>query len=39
VLPVVKIGEQVIGDGTPGKITRYLERAYLEAIERELEAI
>ncbi|MFT3688633.1 D-amino-acid transaminase [Paenirhodobacter sp.] len=32
VLPVVRIGEAVIGDGTPGPVTRELQRLYLEAV-------
>lgn len=31
VTPVVRIGERVVGDGTPGPITRRLQAYYLEA--------
>lgn len=31
VIPVVRIGDWVIGDGTPGPVTRQLQQLYLEA--------
>lgn len=32
VMPIVRIGDQVIGDGKPGPITRRLQALYLEAV-------
>jgi branched-chain amino acid aminotransferase len=39
VLPVVKIDQQVIGDGRPGPITRALMQRFREMVEREAEAL
>jgi branched-chain amino acid aminotransferase len=39
ILPVVKIDDQQIGDGTPGVITMRLHRRYLDRLEEELEDI
>jgi len=35
VLPVVRIGTGVIGDGLPGRITRELHKAYRKLVEQE----
>ncbi|HCL79320.1 MAG TPA: class IV aminotransferase [Synergistaceae bacterium] len=37
IVPVVRIGQQVIGSGTPGPVTRMLHRTLLEEIIRWLE--
>ena len=37
VVPVVKIGDQAIGDGRPGPVTRMLHHTFLEEIIRWLE--
>lgn len=37
VVPVVKIGDQVIGTGKPGAVTRMLHHTMLEEIVRWLE--
>ncbi|MCB0090914.1 MAG: aminotransferase class IV, partial [Caldilineaceae bacterium] len=36
-LPVVRIGEQVIGDGKPGPICRQILAAYNEFVQREIQ--
>lgn len=36
-LPVVKIGGQTIGDGSPGPVTKHLHRLFLENIDRWLD--
>lgn len=35
VLPVVMINEQMVGDGKPGRLTRWLSRRYEEYVKRE----
>ncbi|MDR1742008.1 MAG: aminotransferase class IV [Synergistaceae bacterium] len=37
ILPVSRIGTQIIGDGRPGPVTRFLSKLYLEHIEEWLE--
>lgn len=37
VLPVVRVGDRVIGDGKPGPVAQHLRRLYLAQIERWLE--
>jgi len=37
VVPVVKIGEQAVGSGIPGPVTRMLHHTFLEEIIRWLE--
>ncbi len=39
ILPVVKIDQLVIGDGTPGPVTRELMRRFRELVEREAEEL
>ncbi len=39
ILPVVKIDQIVIGDGTPGPVTRELMRRFRELVEREAEEL
>lgn len=39
VLPVVRIDDQLVGDGRPGALTKALLAAYRELIEREAEAL
>ena len=35
VMPVIKVGDVVIGDGKPGEITRALQKAYFDYIKSE----
>lgn len=37
VVPVVKIGDQIVGNGTPGKLTQHLHHIYLLNIDEWLE--
>jgi branched-chain amino acid aminotransferase len=37
--PVVRVDEKLVGDGSPGPVTRRLQQAYRDMIERELAAI
>ncbi len=39
VLPVVKINDQTIGSGVPGRVTKELEKRYQQRLEAELEEI
>jgi branched-chain amino acid aminotransferase len=37
ILPVVRVGTQIIGDGRPGPVTKRVSELYLEHIEEWLE--
>ena len=36
ILPVVRVGERPVGDGTPGPVTRRIQTAYRQQIAADL---
>ncbi|WP_128255656.1 D-amino-acid transaminase [Falsirhodobacter deserti] len=39
VTPVVRVGDAVIGDGTPGPVTRHLQQLYIEMARSSIERV
>ncbi|MFC1557200.1 aminotransferase class IV, partial [candidate division KSB1 bacterium] len=37
IMPVVQVGERKVGNGTPGSVTRTLQKAYKERVAQALE--